>query len=167
MSRNNETRHIEWHKTCKCGCKFGGNVCNNKQRSNKNKRRCECKVLNDKGVCDKGFFWNPSNCECECDETCDIGKYVDYENCKCRKKLVDKLVDECTETVEEVKLAKVTLAENENRYNCSSCTVYIVLFSTIFTINVGIVTYCVYSQWYLKKDASHVNFNTRTQTTIY
>ena len=78
MSRNNETRHIEWHKTCKCGCKFGGNVCNNKQRSNKNKRRCECKVLNDKGVCDKGFFWNPSNCERECDKACDIGQYLDH-----------------------------------------------------------------------------------------
>ena len=31
------------------------------------------------------------------------------------KKLVDKLVDECTETVEEVKLARITYAENENR----------------------------------------------------
>ena len=31
MSRTNETRHIEWHETCKCGCKFGENVCNNKQ----------------------------------------------------------------------------------------------------------------------------------------
>ena len=31
MSRTNETRHIEWHKTCKCKCKFGDNICNNKQ----------------------------------------------------------------------------------------------------------------------------------------
>ena len=38
MSRTNETRHTEWHKTCKCECKFGANVCNNKQR----KCRCEC-----------------------------------------------------------------------------------------------------------------------------
>ena len=30
MSRANETRFIEWHETCKCECKFGGNVCNNK-----------------------------------------------------------------------------------------------------------------------------------------
>ena len=30
MSRTLETRHIEWHKTCKCECKFGENVCNNK-----------------------------------------------------------------------------------------------------------------------------------------
>ena len=30
----------------------------------------------DKGVCDKGFIWNASNCECECDKTCDIGEYL-------------------------------------------------------------------------------------------
>ena len=28
--------------------------------------------------------------------------------------MIDKLVDECTETVEEVKSAIITLAENEN-----------------------------------------------------
>ena len=114
MSRTNETRYIEWHETCKCECKFRENVCNNKQHWNKNKCRCRCKELIDKWVCDKGFIWNPSNCECEFDKACDVGEYLDYENCKCRKKLVDKLVDECTETVEEVKLAKITLAENEN-----------------------------------------------------
>ena len=31
--------------------------------------------------CDKGFIWNPSNCECECDKSCDVGEYLDYENC--------------------------------------------------------------------------------------
>ena len=70
-----------------------------------------CQKLIDKGVCDKEFIWNPSNCEWECDKASDVGEYLDYENCKCRKKLVDKLVDEFTETVEEVKLAKITLAE--------------------------------------------------------
>ena len=88
-------------------------------------------------MCNKGFILIPSNCECECDKVCDIGGCLDYENCMCRKKLVDKLVDECTETVEEVKLAKITLAENENSYKCSSCTVYTVLFWIFFTINVG------------------------------
>ena len=56
MSRTNETRHIEWHETCKCECKFGANVYNNKQRWNKNKCRCEYKELTDKGVCNKGFI---------------------------------------------------------------------------------------------------------------
>ena len=55
MSRTNEARHKEWHETCKCECKFGANVCNNK-RWNKNKCRCECKELIDKRVGDKGFI---------------------------------------------------------------------------------------------------------------
>ena len=126
-------------------------VCKNQQRWNNDKCRCECKELVDKGVCDKGFIWNPSNCEWECDKACDVSEYLDYENCKCRKKLVDKLVDECAETVEEVKLAKITLAKNENKYKCNSCTLYIVLFSILFTINIGIGAYFVYFHWYLKK----------------
>ena len=55
MSRTNETRHIEWYESCKCECKFGANVCNNKRRWNKDKCRYECKELIDKEVCDKGF----------------------------------------------------------------------------------------------------------------
>ena len=50
-----------------------------------------------------------------------------YKNCKCRKKLIDKLIDECNEAVEEVKLAKKALAENETGNKYSSCTVYMVL----------------------------------------
>ena len=84
----------------------------------------ECKELIDKKMCDKRFIWNPSNCECKCEKVCDVGEYLDYENCKCRKKIVAPLIEECTETVEEVKLAKITLSENKNSYNCSSCTVY-------------------------------------------
>ena len=119
-------------------------------------------------MCDKGFIWNPSDCECGCDKSCDIGGYLDYENCKCRKKLVDKLVDECTETVEEVKPALITLAENEDSYKCSSWAVYTVLFWIFSTINIGeINAYFFYFYWYLKKDLTRVNFNTRTQTDIY
>ena len=80
MSRTNETRHIKWHKTCKCKCKLDASVCKNKQRWNEDKCRSECKELIDKGMCDKGFIWNPSNCECECDKSCDIGEYLDYKN---------------------------------------------------------------------------------------
>ena len=35
-------------------------------------------------MCDKGFIWNPSNCECECDKSCHIGEYLDLDfNNKC------------------------------------------------------------------------------------
>ena len=80
----------------------------------------------DKGVCDKGYIWKPSNCECECDESCDVGEYLNYKNCRCRKRLDDKLVEECTETVNEVKI----VGKNEGK--CSSWILYIVLFSIFF-----------------------------------
>ena len=32
MSRANETRHIEWHETCKCRCRLDASVFKNKQR---------------------------------------------------------------------------------------------------------------------------------------
>ena len=53
MSRTKETRHIKWHKTCKC--KLDVSVCNNKQRWNDDKCRRECKELIDKEMCDKRF----------------------------------------------------------------------------------------------------------------
>ena len=51
---------------------------------------------------------------------------------------MDKLVEECTETVEELKLAKITIAEIKNKHKCRSGMLYIVLFSILFTTNVGI-----------------------------
>ena len=59
-------------------CRLDASVCNNK-RQNDTKCRCECNELIDKGVCDKGFTWSPSNCECERDKSCDAGEYLDYE----------------------------------------------------------------------------------------
>ena len=61
MSRANETRHVEWHETCKHKFILDARICNNKQRWNNDKCRCECKELIAKGICDKGFTWNPSN----------------------------------------------------------------------------------------------------------
>ena len=96
---------------------------------------CECKGLTDRGVCHKGYIWNPSDCECECDKSCDLGEYLNYKNCKCRKKLADKLVEEFAKTVEEVK----TASKNEHKNKCSSCILHIVLFSIIFTITLELL----------------------------
>ena len=166
VSGTNETRLVEWHETCKCKCRLNSSVYNNKQRWNDDKCRCECKELIDKGVCDKVFIWNPSNCECECYKSCDFSEYLDYKNCKCKKRLADKLTEECTENIEETRLGELTSDKNENKLKCSSCTLYIVLFSIFFTINVGIGSYFLCFYWYLKKDVICVKFGTRTQTTI-
>ena len=48
-----------------------------------------------------------------------------------------------TENIDEVKIA----SENKHKNKCSSCTLYIVLFSIIFTINIGNATYFVYYKY--------------------
>ena len=56
MSRTNETRHIKCHKTCRCRFRLDAGVCNNKERWNEDKCRCECKELFDKGIVIKDLF---------------------------------------------------------------------------------------------------------------
>ena len=102
-------------------------------------------------------------CECECDKSCDIGEYLDYENCKCIKRLIDKLVKKCSQNIDE----------NENIYNdyinvCNSCTIYIVLFGIAFLIIIGISSACIYSLCYLKKSNTGViNINPATEELTY
>ena len=63
-------------------------------------------------------------------------------------------------------MAKITLAENEDKYKCSSCTLYIVLMILVFTICAGIDTSFVYYNWSLVKNVSCIKFNNRTQRAI-
>ena len=144
ISRTNETRHIKWYETCKCKCRLDASVCNNKQHWNDDKCRCECEELIDKGVFDKGYAWNPSSCKCECDKSCGVGEYLDYENCKCRKRLVGKLVEECNGNIDEVKLAGITLFKHVNECVCFY-TVFIVLGVTGLTVSIGIGAYFTYT----------------------
>ena len=89
---------------------------------------------------------------------------MDYEICKCRK----KLIDEFTETIKEVKLAKITFAENKNENKYSSCTVYTVFMIISFTIFTGITIYFVYYNWYLIKNNAFCNkFSTQKETKIW
>ena len=162
ISRTNETRHIKSHGTCKCISRLDAIVCNNKQRWNEDKCWCESKELINKGVCDKGYAWNPSNCVCECDKSCDIGEYLDYESCKCRKRLFDKLIDECTKTIDE----GPSLVEINSKCKHNSCILYIALFSIFFTINVGTGAYFVYYKYMNrnKKTASRYDYVNQTKT---
>ena len=163
MSRTNETRHIKWHKTCKCRCRLDASVCNNKQRWNEDKCRYECKELIDKGICDKEFIWNPSNRESECDKSCDIGEYLEYKNCKCRKRIINKLVEECSENIDGNETLDISPLDaiplNVYKKVCNSCMVYIVLF-VVFLI-ASICTCCafIYFHWYLKNQNISTNFS--------
>ena len=86
----------------------------------------------------------------ECDQSCDVGKYLDYDGCKCRKTLVDKLVEECHEIDKEVTIFGKSDAKG------SSWILYIVLFSIFFTINIGIATYFVYYK-YISRNKENVS----------
>ena len=176
ISRNNETRDIEWHKTCKCKCRLDASVFNNKQRWIEDKCRCEWEELNDKGICNKGFIWNPSNCECECDKSCDVGEYLDYKICKCINKLLDKLVEECSKNIDGNKMLHNEALNvipfdvihlNDYKKVCGSCTLYIVLFVIFLVISICISGAFIYFHWYLKKDNVRIKFNPGTQTTTY
>ena len=57
--------------------------------------------------------------------------------------MVDKLIEECDENIEETSLGKI----NSTKCKHNSCILYIVLFSILFTINIGIVTYFVYYKY--------------------
>ena len=146
--------------------RLDASACNNKQRWNEDKCMCECKELIDKGLCDKGFIWNPSNCECECDKSCDIGEYLNYSNCKCMKQLIDKLIEECTENIEEINLVETS---TKNEHKCISCTLYTVLFWILFilsVINIEIGIYFTYYK-YMSLDKQNLKNDDTHQTTIY
>ena len=107
-------------------------------------------------------IWNPSNCECDCGRSCDVGEYLDYENCKCRKKLVDKLIEpssakKSTENIDEVKIA------HENECVCSY-TICVILIVVALAISIGIGAYFAYSGWYLKKAITWVTFGNSAQS---
>ena len=116
---------------------------------------------------DKGFVWNPSNCECECDKSCDVGEYLDYKNCKCRNKIVDKLLEECRKNIDgDQMLHNETLKMiplNVCKKVCNSCTKYIVLFDVFFITSICISTAFLYFHWYLKKDNVRIKFKLGTQ----
>ena len=59
------------------------------------------------------------------------GQNLDYKNCKCRKELISKLVEECSENIDGNQMIyNVTL--NDHRKVSNSCTIDIVLL-TIFS----------------------------------
>ena len=105
-------------------------------------------------MCDKGFIWNPSNCECECNKSCDIGEYLDNKNCRCKKRIIDKLVEECHGNVDRNEmLYNVTsnaIPLNVYKKACNSCMVYIVLFVIFLITNICICCVFICFHWYLK-----------------
>ena len=156
------------HETFKCKCRLHASVCNNKQRWNEDKCRCECREeLSDKERCNKRFIWTPSDCNCECDQSCDIREYLDYKNCKFRRKIVGSLAEECSTNIDQNEMIyNETLNVSLSDYKCNSSTLYIVLLVIFLVRSIVISTVFIYFLCYLKKDNVRIKFYPCTQTTI-
>ena len=86
ISGKSVLKNISFHQSCKCGCLLGEKVCNNKQKWNKEK--CRCEYLKEE-KCSGNSFFNVVNCSCEMKkapalikEECDIetSETIECEN---------------------------------------------------------------------------------------
>ena len=68
-------KNISFHQSCKCRCLLVKKVCNNLQKWNKKKCRCECLKIKD---CDIGYSWNVNNCKCEMKK---LAALIESEEC--------------------------------------------------------------------------------------
>ena len=67
-------KNISFHQDCKFVCLLDKNVCDNLQKFNKNKCRCECLIVK---KCKNGF-WNVNNCRFENKK---FAKLISIEKC--------------------------------------------------------------------------------------
>ena len=142
-----ETRNVLWHESCKCVCKLNLSVCNNKQIWNGDTCRCDCNedfvgIIN----CTKGYTWNPSTCEYQCDTWCKPGQYLDHKNCVCKNKLIGRLINECTSIINET-----MMNNNDNNNDNNFYKIMSYIFIRLFLL--AITCFCVfaYFKWFKDK----------------
>ena len=144
LMRFNETRNVLWHESCKCVCKLNSSVCNNKQIWNSDTCRCNCNE-DFAGImtCNKGYMWNPSTFESQCDTWSKPGQYLDHKNCICKKKLIGRVIEECTSIINETMINNKDNIDDDN----AVWNIFIGLFSIV--IFIGVVCFCVliYFKW--------------------
>ena len=75
ISQKTVFKNISFHQSCKCGCLLDKKVCDNLQKWNKKKCRCECLKIKD---CDVGYSWNVNNCRCEMKK---LAALIESEEC--------------------------------------------------------------------------------------
>ena len=73
-----------------------------------------------------------------------------------QNKLVDKLVEECSENIDGNEMI-YNGNLNDHEKVCNSCTIYTVLFVIAFLIIISISSAFIYFHWYLKKDNTIIN----------
>ena len=74
--------------------------------------------------CDKGYTWNPSTCECQCDKLCKPGQYLDHKNCICKNKLIGRVIEKCTSVINETMINN----NKDNLTNNNTCLIFFIIF---------------------------------------
>ena len=150
LSRDNGTKNVIWHETCKCVCRLTSAVSNSRQIWNSDTCTCECNDdFADKIDCKEEYMWNPSTCACECDLWCKQGQYLDYKNCVCKNKLIGKVYASRSSFINEnmTKVDKNGKIVNKD----SSFNIYAVLFSLTMLILVAGFGIFAYRRWFKNK----------------
>ena len=103
---------------------------------------------------------------------CNTSQYLDYLDCKCKKKIIDLIVEKCieydddktklvnktvTKNDNKTKLIIITVTKNDNQTKIvnktveNSCKVYIILTIVAIVISTVYSIYSVYYNWFLIK----------------
>ena len=92
--------------------------------------------------CTKGYTWNPSTCECQCDMWCKPGQYLDHKNCVCKNKLVGRVIEEWTSIINE------TMINNKDN-NTAEFNAINYVFIGLFLLTL-VICFCVfaYFKWF-------------------
>ena len=156
LMRLNETRNVLWHECCKCVCIviviLYYNTC-----------RCDCNedfasIIN----CNKGYTWNPSTCECQCDKWCKSGQYLDHKNFICKNKLIGRVIEECTSVINETMInSKDNITTNNNTY----LILFIIFLIRFIVFLIGFIYYCQRSNFGRKKLRNFIY--PKVKTSIY
>ena len=92
---------------------------------------------------------------------CNTSQYLDYLDCKCKNKIIDLIIEKCTEYDDDkTKLVNKTVK--------NSCKVYIILTIVSTVISTVCTIYFVYYNWFLIKNKDlFTKYNTRKETIIW
>ena len=88
-------------------------------------------------------MWNPSTCECQCDTWCKPGQYLDHKNCACKNKLIGRIIDKCTNVINETMINNKDNIENDNTIT----NIFIGLFSIVMFILIVCFCIFIYFKW--------------------
>ena len=88
--------------------------------------------------CAKGYMWNPSTCESQCDKWCKQGQYLDHKNCVCKNKLIGRVTEECTSVINETMINNKDNITNNNTY----LILFIVFLIGFIVFLIGFIYYC-------------------------